>query len=148
MYMDDRFSMDSLLRDAKRGKWTAQALLGSMYRSGRGVEQNFTEAVKWYRMAAENENTEIAGSTQAKIYNNLGVLYATGRGVPQDYAESIKWLRKGAEMGLAEAQSGLAYAYANGNGVDPDLNEAVKWYRKAAAQGFPPAQDALRELGL
>ncbi len=29
-------------------------MLGSMYYQGQGVEQNYKEAIKWYRKAADN----------------------------------------------------------------------------------------------
>ena len=46
-----------------------------MYDNGRGVPQDDTEAVKWYRKAAEQGHAE--------AQNNLGVMYLNGRGVPQ-----------------------------------------------------------------
>ena len=37
---------------AKAGGSSAQFNLGFMYRNGQGVPQDYTEAVKWYRLAA------------------------------------------------------------------------------------------------
>ncbi len=54
-----------------------------MYRFGQEVLQDDKEAVKWYRLAAEQ------GLAQAQY--NLGVMYKTGRGVPQDYASAHMW---------------------------------------------------------
>ena len=45
-----------------------------------GVPQNYAEAVKWYRLAADQ------GDASAQF--NLGVMYDKGQGVPQDYAEA------------------------------------------------------------
>ena len=42
-----------------------------MYANGRGVEQDDAEAVKWYRLAAEQ------GGAAAQF--NLGWMYANGR---------------------------------------------------------------------
>ena len=56
-----------------------------MYENGQGVAQNYAEAVKWYRKAAEQ------GYAEAQF--NLGVMYETGEGVAQDYAEALKWYR-------------------------------------------------------
>ena len=50
-----------------------------MYQTGKNVTQDYKEAVKWYRMAAEQ------GDAQAQ--NSLGVMYANGEGVIQDYKE-------------------------------------------------------------
>ena len=106
--------------------------LGSKYYYGRGVPQDFTEAVKWYRMAAEK------GSADAQY--NLGVCYRNGRGVPQDYSEAVKWYRMAAEQGDADAQCFLGYCYKKEQGVLQDYTAAVKWYRKAAEQGNATAQ--------
>ncbi len=47
-----------------------------MYYNGRGVTQDYAQAVKWYRRAAEQG--------YANAHSNLGALYAKGRGVTQD----------------------------------------------------------------
>ena len=64
-----------------------------MYKKGWGVLQDYAEAVKWYRLAAEQG--------YAKAQNNLGVRYENGEGVLQDYAEAMKWYRLAAEQGRA-----------------------------------------------
>ncbi len=56
-----------------------------MYNSGRGVPQDDAEAVRWYRLAAEQ------GLALAQY--SLGVRYASGQGVPQDHAEAVRWFR-------------------------------------------------------
>lgn len=38
---------------AEQGDYKAQSALGECYNIGKGVEQNYTEAIKWYRLAAE-----------------------------------------------------------------------------------------------
>jgi TPR repeat protein len=58
-----------------------------MYEFGQGVSQDYAEAVKWYRLAAEQ------GIAFAQY--NLGGMYRKGRGVPQDNAEAVKWWRLG-----------------------------------------------------
>jgi hypothetical protein len=72
---------------AERGAPTAQAYLGFMYETGRGVPQNYTEAAMWYRRAAEQ------GDSLAQY--SLGQLYDRGQGVPQDIIEASKWLNLG-----------------------------------------------------
>ena len=49
-----------------------------MYDTGVGVAQDAAEAVRWFRLAAEQ------GDALAQCF--LGVMYATGGGVPQDDA--------------------------------------------------------------
>ena len=100
---------------------------------------NYTEAVKWFRKAAER------GDADAQFM--LGTFYENGEGVPQDDREAVKWYRKAVEQGLAAAQYNLGSCYYQGEGVPKDYTEAVKWYRKAAKQGQTDAQKRLRELG-
>ncbi|MDB4521582.1 sel1 repeat family protein, partial [Akkermansiaceae bacterium] len=75
---------------AEAGDAEAQQELGRMYASGNGVPQDYSEAVKWFRMAAEQGD--------ARGQHRLGVMYELGYGVPQDYAEATKWIRKSAEQ--------------------------------------------------
>lgn len=69
---------------AERGDPSAQAYLGFMFETGRGVPQNYTDAAMWYRRAAEQ------GDSLAQY--SLGLLYDRGFGVPQDIVEAGKWL--------------------------------------------------------
>ena len=103
------------------------------------TQGNYTEAVKWWRKAAEQGN--------AYAQYNLGNCYYHGQGVPQDYAEAVKWYRKAVEQGNADAQYNLGACYENGDGVPQNYDEAVKWYRKAAQQGNEDAQEVLKEMG-
>ena len=99
------------------------------YFDGEGVEQDYAEAVKWYRLAAEQGD--------AVAQNNLGYAYRNGAGVEQDYVEAVNWYRLAAEQGDAHAQLNLGDAFYNGEIVEQDYVEAVKWYRLAAEQGMP-----------
>ena len=54
-----------------------------MYATGLGVPQDEAEAVRWYRLAAEQ------GDAEAQF--NLGAMYAIGRGVPQDDVTAHMW---------------------------------------------------------
>ena len=106
-----------------------------MYAEGEGVEQDYKEAVSWYRKAAEQ------GDSAGQV--GLGYMYAEGEGVEQDYKEAVSWYRKAAEQGDADAQYNLGYMYAEGEGVEQDYKEAVCWYRKAAEQGDALGQNKL-----
>ena len=75
-------------------------------RQWQGVPQDYEEAVKWYRLAAEQ------GYANAQY--NLGLMYDNGEGVPQDYAEAVKWYRLAAEQGMLHAQYNLGVMYDNG----------------------------------
>ena len=69
---------------AERGNSQAQTYLGFMYEYGRGVPQNYVEAVNWYCLAAEQ------GHTQAQYL--VGLIYDKGFGIPRDFIQAHKWL--------------------------------------------------------
>jgi TPR repeat protein len=123
------------LEGANAGDAMAQYNLGVVYDDGHGVPEDDVEAVKWYRLAAEQ------GVADAQY--NLGLMYYNGTGVPQDYAEAVKWFRLAAEQGIANAQYTLGAMYANREGVPQDYAEAVKWFRLAAEQGLAVGQQFL-----
>src|SRR5947207_4399890 len=117
---------------AEQGDITAEFGLAHMYQKGRGVPQDYNEAVRWYRKGAEQG--------YAKAQFNLGDMYRDGEGVPQDYAEAVRWVHKAADQGDPKAESALGYAYYSGEGVPQEYAEAVGWYRKAADQGYASAK--------
>ncbi len=117
---------------------TAQQIaeIADDYYYGRnGKTQDYAEAVKWARKAAE------MGDSNGQF--RLGYCYKNGLGVTQDYAEAVRWYRKAAEQGDANAQCNFGVCYEKGHGVTLDYAEAVKWYRKAAEQGNTYAQNNL-----
>jgi hypothetical protein len=89
------------------------------------VTQDYTEAFRWYRKAADQG---VAGAQY-----NLGVMYHHGQGVTQDYAEAARWYRKAADQGHAAAQFVLGLMYDNGQGVTQDYAEAHMWLNLAAS---------------
>lgn len=91
---------------AERGSVRAQLALGNMYGSGKGVDQDYDEAMRWFRKAAEQ------GSTAAM--DNIGVLYELGYGVEQDKAEALRWYRMSAEHGGTDGMNSVGYAYLMG----------------------------------
>ena len=141
---------------ANEGDARAQFRLGLMYAEGEGVSQDYAEAEKWYRLAAEAgdddaqyrlerilyvKSTRIeAEAGDAEAQYELGQMYANGDDVVQDDVEAVKWIRLAAEAGRTDAQRSLGQIYEKGMGVSQDDAEAVKWYRLAAEGGSAPAQ--------
>nr|MBQ5526093.1 SEL1-like repeat protein [Succinivibrionaceae bacterium] len=148
--------------------------LARLYENGTGVSQNDSEALEWYRKAAEKGNADAQielgkryfegrgvsaneaeavvwyrkaadkGNTEAQL--ELGDRYFEGRGVEQKYSTAAEWYRKAAEQGIARAQYQLGLMYSQGQGVELNYAEAAEWYRKAADQGLPEAQRRLAGL--
>jgi TPR repeat protein len=114
----------------------AQFYLGLIYATGKGVPKDATQAVGWYRKAADQ------GLAEAQFF--LGLMYRDGEGISQDSAQAAAWYRKAAEQGNAYGQYNLGYLHANGWVVsNPDAGTFVTWFWKAAQQGYAPAQAML-----
>ena len=97
------------------------------YNYGWGVPQDYKEAVKWYKLSAEQ------GSSGAQ--SSLGLMYKNGEGVPQNDIEGVKWLRLSAEQGDLSGQNNLGVAYRDGRGVLQDYILAHMWLNLAASKG-------------
>ena len=135
--------------------------LGVLYRDGRGVPANASEAEKWFRIGADagdiNAQSNLAQLLeQSKPADALayyrkaaeqGVASAQGRlgwlimKSGGDAKEAAQWLNKAAEQGDAAAQNNLGVLYELGQGVDKDPVRAANWYQKAAEQGDAAAQN-------
>ncbi len=106
--------------------------LGLMHETGRGVPQDFKEAMRLYALAAE------AGNAVAQA--NLANAYREGKLVERNDAEAARWLRKAAAQGDAIAQFNLARMIDTGAGVPRDDKEAAALYASAADAGLASAQ--------
>jgi uncharacterized protein len=125
---------------AQEGEFNAQKVIAHMYSFGQGIEVNFAEAIKWYRLAAEQ------GDPVAQ--NNLA-----SHLLDEDPDEAIKWYLASAEQNFPFAEEVLGDIYSGELSVDnddlKDLRndvEAVKWYKKAAQRGFPIACHRLGDI--
>lgn len=112
------------------------------YRKGEAAFANrdYDEAMRWYRMAADQ------GDVNAEL--SIGGLYYFGEGVTLDYAEAMRWYRMAADHGSAPAQYAVGSIYEHGQSVVQDYGEALRWYRMAAAQGNTRAEVNLGNLYL
>jgi hypothetical protein len=97
-----------------------------MYEDGRGVRQNFPEAVKWFRASAKQ------GIAAAQF--NLGRMYESGHGVPPDFREAAALYQKAADRGDPSAQFNLGAMYYNGRGVPKDYVETYKFLKIAVSR--------------
>jgi len=127
--------LNALRARAALGNPKAQFGLASAYYLGKGVPQDYAEALRWYKTAADQ------GEPDAE--DGLGYMYVAGRGAKQDYAEALRWYKRSAEHGDAKGQFDLATVYDDGVGVSPDYVEAEHWFRKAADQNYANGQDAI-----
>jgi len=135
---DLRTAQHLLLPSAQFGNARAQLLLGNIAAQRNGSEQDQSEAVLWYRRAAEHG----LAAAQAK----LAACYAAGNGVPQSDVEAVKWYRRAAEQEEVQAAASLGYYYQFGEGVPHDDAEALRWYRTAASRGDRLSQNMLGDF--
>jgi len=119
---------------AKAGNTDAEHLLGLMYYMGRGVPQDYKQALTWHRKAAAK------GKADAQYV--VGAMYYTGNAVIQDHKQAVTWFRKAAEQGHADAQQvlGLMYRYHIG-GMPQDNVIAYMLWNLAAANGSSNAAE-------
>lgn len=52
--IDQNPSIESTRKEAELGNVKAQMHLSNLYRDGKGVDQDYTEALKWYNIARSN----------------------------------------------------------------------------------------------
>ncbi|MDR1483257.1 MAG: hypothetical protein LBT09_00385 [Planctomycetaceae bacterium] len=132
----DRTRVPKLRQEAAKfadeGIASAQFCRGVCYFCGYGVDVAPAEAVKWFRLAA-NQNF-------APAQEWLGMCLLRGTGIKENQHEAIVLIRKAAEQDFAPAQGTLAERYNIGSGVDKNEKEALKWYQKAADNGDVLAQ--------
>ena len=153
----------------------AQMGLGFQYDMGEGVAQNDVEAVRLYRLAAQQDRAVAHYNLAKKPHDGggcdrspvqavqcmrraveLGDAHAQGQlakwyafgecSLPTNYKEAMRLAKLGAAAGNALAMTHIGALFANGWGVPKDLDEACKWYRQAAALGQENAKHNLRYL--
>ena len=133
----DSLKLDELRKAAEQGDAESQNTLGNYYYNGYIVEQNYEQAVFYYRLSAEQGN--------AQSQNGLGFCYYSGYGVPErDYEQAVYWFTKAAEQGDASAQNNLGLCYYDGKGVpEQNYEQGVYWFRLSAEQDYASAQNML-----
>ena len=114
---------------AEKGDAVAQFFLGYLYDEGKGVPQDYDEAVKWYRKAAKQGNKEAR--------HNLDLMGDQDQ-VSKDRAEKEKWHRGATEPKNTAAQPNLH--------IMEDRSGKGKWHRGAADPKNPAAQPTLLRM--
>ncbi len=107
---------------ANAGKRRSQACLGKLY----CITKEPSQAIVWYRKAAEQGDTESAFS--------LGEMYRLGEGTLPNNKEALMWYKKAADKGNSSAMEWTGYLYETGDGTDagvPDYDKALDYYNQA-----------------
>ena len=157
---------------AEAGDPRAQAFYGSIFDFGDTGEFDAEEALRWYRLAADQgypqalyfsgnlhrygtEGFEADPSKSIEWYERaialdygpafgeLGDLLVSGDGVPADEAAALVYLRRGADLGDILSSAALGRAYLAGRGVGKDEAEARRYLLMGASGGNMWAQNDL-----
>jgi len=75
--------LPEIRKQAEQGDPAAQFALGARYATGDNVQQDYSQAVRWFSKAAEQGHV-LAQAT-------LGAYYWAGRGVPIDLSKAYFW---------------------------------------------------------
>ncbi|TDI56466.1 MAG: hypothetical protein E2O93_06060 [Alphaproteobacteria bacterium] len=123
---------DKLRIAAITGNHAAEFEIATRFADGRGVAQDFKQAVFWYKRAAEG------GLAPAQY--RLASIYEKGTGIRRNPRIAQEWYRRAAQAGNAKAMHNLAVLFAEGAVGKPDLTAAVTWFKKAAGYGVRDSQ--------
>ena len=109
------------------------------FQLGRALDasEEHTEAVNWYRKAAERNYT-------AAMYN-LAVSYDEGEGIAKDQAKANFWYRKAADQGRVSAMWNLSINLDEGLGGPRNPADSAKYLLMAYKAGHEKAQKALEK---
>lgn len=132
-----------VMKAAEAGHIKAMQSLARRYETGALLPKNESEALRWYRRAAE------MGDSSSTI--NVGLFYDFGKGgVSQNRQEALAWFRKAADLGNNHAMYMVGSAYAYGDGVEKNEEQAIAWWRKAVQgeESSIKAADELKKRGL
>lgn len=134
----DVLNVGDLKARAAAGDKAATRQLADRYYTGRGVEQDYREAARWYE--------KLARLGDARAQTSLGLMYARGYGVKQDLQKAHRYWSFAAAQNDPGAQFNLGLTYSRGEGVRQDYKRAAEWYRMAASRGHVQAQHNLGML--
>lgn len=128
----------SLRIAAAKGDPSAEFQVASRLAEGKGTDQNFKEAVRWYKRSASR------GFAQSQY--RLGTLYERGLGVDKDTGTASTWYQRAAEQGNVKAMHNLAVLSAGRAQGSPDYLTAAHWFGQAAERGLGDSQYNLAVL--
>lgn len=120
---------------ANGGNAQAQYTLGTMYESGRGVEQNLATAIGWYKKSAA-QNYKAAK-------NRLVYLDVKQKGLKTAPKPWLKGLTNDARNGDGESLMLLGIMYGEGTGVKQNFNESIKLLKQAKIKRTSGAEEEL-----
>ena len=149
---------------AVNGDSNAQDWIGCYYFYGdEGFSQSYRNALYWFRLSAEQNDTyglerlgymyQYGLGVQKSISNALscyekgcnlndsdsfyrmGVLYYYGKDVAQNYIKSLQYFEKAANQNHSDSMNYIGLQYEFGYGVFQSYEKAKEWYSKSSKLG-------------
>jgi localization factor PodJL len=133
----------SLRAAAQQGEPGAQFEVAARFAEGKGIKQDFQQAISWYSRASQK------GFVPAQY--RLATLYERGLGTPADITRAKVWYRRAADQGNVKSMHNLAVLAAGPQQAEPDYATASRWFTEAAERGLADSQfnlGVLTENGL
>lgn len=127
-----------LLQQANSGDALAQHELGIRLLLGEGMAADTVQAVKWIKLAADQ-------NLSAAAYN-YGILLMNGWGVDWNPFEAFKYFRAAASKGMPQAQYVTGILFTDNLIIPRDWEKAFYFINLAKENGFKVDNDVYNEL--
>lgn len=133
-------TIQELKRQAETNDPAALWNVGCAYYNGtNGVSVNYTEALKWYTLAAN--------SGYVDAMKLVSAMYYQGQGTEENHTYALEWAKKAAIAGDIDSQRNTALLYYKGDGTEKNLEEAFYWQKKVA-ENKQARKEELFRLGM
>ncbi|KAJ3309677.1 hypothetical protein HDU76_003548 [Blyttiomyces sp. JEL0837] len=117
---------------ADQGHSLSQCIIGWMYMTGSGADQDYIQAYHWTKLSS------IQGNPHAQY--QLGNMYMLGLGVSQtDFEKASKWYQLSSNQNHSSALNILGWMYQFGYGVGKDYEKALQHYSNSVKFNNPAA---------
>jgi SEL1 protein len=112
----------------------AAGYVGMMYLRGEGVEQNFNNALTWFKRGLVNGDS--------LCQHEIGLMYFHGYGVPQDAFKAAAYFKSAADQDFPASETRLGVLFLD----QGDVATATRYFELAARWGSMEAFYYLAEL--
>jgi TPR repeat protein len=134
----------ALIRKSAEAGWLeAQFALAERYRTGLGLQQDYLEAIRWYRRAADNSQESQPHTSKARLV--LSLVTPAGELSRQDnlsdpkFFEVLKLYVKAVNLKDTNSAGKIAELYTAGRSVERNSTRANFWSQIATNHGLIPA---------
>ncbi len=131
-------AIEAIKTQAESGDSGAMFHLGKIFAIGIAVDQNLSEAERWYQRAVEHDDV--------RACCNLGWMYESGFGVEQDKAKAFELLLRGHDEGVLVAKATIAMMKMTGEGCQQDVESSIKLLEECFLSGYNNAANCLADM--